>query len=509
MSDTTGSGAELRRWIVSSLLALAIVVAFRWPTHAVPILNIDEADFVVEAASLLDGGRPYVDFVEKKPPLIYLMYAGAMSLVGRYNLPGVRVLLMGYVFATALVLGALARRLYGERAALIAAPAYALAVSAGLPMDFHAVNAETLFLLPLLIGTRLTLSAKAGGQPPGVRRLVLAGTCLGLASLVKQQAGIQLAIMAVCLVVDRDAADGRPRLADRLRAVCALTAGFVGIWLVALVALAAAGALREFYYWTIEVNRYYIANGNNLHEGLERARRAARMMTSFGPALWLTGGLGLAWQLARVPSSRRRMVPLWFLASLVPVVLGGRFFPHYFLQVYPPLVLAAAALSAALWDRAVGHRMARTCAALALAALAVVPAAVKMSRYHDPEMLSFPHAPSSARALALHVREHTAPDARIVVWGYGSAIYYLSQRQPATRFPYVTYQVGAVEGTPAWWNPFHPSRPLEIPRAWELFFEDFDRHPPDLFIDTARPGYLAFSKFPPVEVPASDGPPRP
>jgi hypothetical protein len=152
-------------------------------------------------------------------------------------------------------------------------------------------------------------------------------------------------------------------------------------------------------------------------------------------------------------------------------------------------------------ERAASHRIAGTGAGLALAALAVVPAAVKMSRYHDPERLSFPHAPPSARALAREVREQTAPDARILVWGYGSAIYYLSQRQPATRFPYVTYQVGAVEGTPAWWNPFQPSRPLEIPRAWQLFFEDFDRHPPELFIDTARPGYLGFSKFPPSKYP--------
>jgi hypothetical protein len=283
--------------------------------------------------------------------------------------------------------------------------------------------------------------------------------------------------------------------------VAALVAGFLGIWLVALGALAAVGALREFVYWTVEVNRYYIANGNDVNDGLWRARRAVGMMTAFAPALWLTGGLGLLTQVARRSAPRRWLVPLWFAASLFPVVLGGRFFPHYFLQVYPPLVLSAAALIAALWDRLPDRRVVRAGAALALGAMAVVPAARETSRYRDPEMLSVPHAPARARDLAAYVREHTAPDARIVVWGYGSAIYYLAQRRPATRFPYVTYQVGAVEGTPAWWNPFRPSRPLEIPRAWDLFFEDFDRHPPELFIDTARPGYFAFSKFPPAKYP--------
>lgn len=501
MSDSPGRPTTGRRRAASWLLALVAVVALRWPTHAVAILNVDEADFAVEAGALLDGGRPYVDFVEKKPPVVFLLYGGAMALVGRHNLPGIRVLLMGYVFATALVLAAIARRLYGERAALIAGPAYALAVSAGLPMDFHAVNAETLFLLPLVAGTRLSLSARAGDAPPGVRRLIAAGVCLGLASLVKQQAGMQLPILAASLLVDPDATDGRPRLADRLRAVAALAAGFLGIWLVALGVLAAVGALREFVYWTIAVNRYYIANGNSLQDGIWRARRAVGMMTSFAPVLWLMGGLGLITQVARRAAPRRSMVPLWFVGSLVPVVLGGRFFPHYFLQVYPPLVLSAAVLLAALWDRLPERRVIRAGGAFALAALVVIPAARQMSRYQDPEMLSFPHAPAKARALAAYVRESTAPDARIVVWGYGSAIYYLAERQPATRFPYVTYQVGAVEGTPAWWNPFRPSRPLEIPRAWDLFFEDFDRHPPELFIDTARPGYFAFSKFPPAKYP--------
>jgi hypothetical protein len=99
------------------------------------------------------------------------------------------------------------------------------------------------------------------------------------------------------------------------------------------------------------------------------------------------------------------------------------------------------------------------------------------------------------------VREHTAPSDRVVYWRYGSALYYLSERRPATRSPYVTYLTGAVEGTPYWWSPFHPSHPPEIPRAWDLFFEDLERHPPALFVDTAEPGYFGFYKFPPARYP--------
>ena len=80
-----GGPARLR--IASVVLAVVALLALRLPTNIVPILNVDEADFAVESGVLLDGGRPYVDFVEKKPPLIYVLYAGGLALVGRHNLP--------------------------------------------------------------------------------------------------------------------------------------------------------------------------------------------------------------------------------------------------------------------------------------------------------------------------------------------------------------------------------------------------------------------------------------
>jgi hypothetical protein len=499
--------------IVSAALALGILLALRLPTLHVPIINVDEADFAVEAGVLLDGGRPYVDFVEKKPPLIYAAYAGALALVGRYNLPGLRLLLLGYILATALVLAAIARRLSGERAALIAAPAYAVMVSAGPPRDVHAANPETFFLLPLLLGTWLSLPPHPGSSSPApaLRTLFAAGVCLGAASLFKQQAGMQLPILLTYLLARPatgtvPAATSQPRgwrewrllSHPNVRSGAALLTGFASIWAVTVAALAAMGALGEFYYWTIDVNRYYIANGNNLHDSVARFRGALLMLASFVPVLWVAGACGLAFHLVK-NRWRHPLLPVWLLASLVPIVLGGRFFPHYFLQLYPPLVLLAAVLVAHLWDLAPARptpRVACAVAALGLVALGAVRLEARMTRLIDPEIVSIPHATPRARALARYVREHTAPEARILVWGYGSALYHLAQRRPATRFPYVTYLVGAVEGTPTWWSPFHPSRALEIPRAWSLFFQDFERHPPELVIDTASAGYFGFQKFP-------------
>jgi hypothetical protein len=430
-----------------------------------------------------------------------LLYAGGLALVGRWNLPGLRLLLLPWVLASAALTAAIARRLLGARAAAIAAPAYALAVSTGPPMDFHAANPETFFLLPLLLGTWLALP-RPGRAPDSGARPFWAGLCIGLATLIKQQAGVQLPVIGLFLLL------GAPGVSEavptglrvRLRGVVLLGAGFAAACLLALAYLASQGAVREFWYWTVEINRYYIANGNGLRDGLPILRGALTALIAFLPSLWLLalgGALALCW------SSRRpqALLLLWLAASLLPIALGGRFFLHYFLQWMPPLVLLASGAAARLWDWTSGWPRARAAAALVVAAAIVVPAGRRMAVFHDPEVLSVPHAMSQARELASAIAETTPPGSRILVWGYGTALHYLSQRQPATRFPYVTYLVGAVEGTPAWWSPFHPSRPLEVPRAWDLFFEDLARHPPELVVDTAEPGYFAFYKFPIAKYP--------
>jgi hypothetical protein len=271
--------------------------------------------------------------------------------------------------------------------------------------------------------------------------------------------------------------------------------GFAAIWAATLIVLGAMGSLREFYYWTVEVIRYYIAHGNNLHDSLARFQGTLLMLVAFVPVMWMAGLCGLGRELGRLRFGQL-LLPLWLVGSLVPIVLGGRFFPHYYLQLFPPLVVLAAGWLAHGWERQAARPVARTLVAIALSVLVAVRVQEKMSVLCDAETISIPHATPQARALAENIRAHTAPDARILVWGYGSALYHLAQRRPATRFPYVTYQVGAVEGTPAWWSPFHPSRALEIPRAWELLFQDLERHPPEMVIDTASAGYFAFTKFP-------------
>ena len=79
MIDKSAQIRKKYRWIA---LCIAVIAITRLPTLLEPILNIDEADFAVQTAVWMDGGKPYIDFVEKKPPLIHMAYALAFEAGG-------------------------------------------------------------------------------------------------------------------------------------------------------------------------------------------------------------------------------------------------------------------------------------------------------------------------------------------------------------------------------------------------------------------------------------------
>ena len=125
---TKGDGETLKengsnlRFVVLAALAAYILLSHA-PSLIHPILDIDEADFAVQTAVWLDGGVPYVDFVEKKPPIIQAAYATAFLIGGPWNMAAVHVLFALMSVATGLILMKVAERTGGPT---IAVPALAL-----------------------------------------------------------------------------------------------------------------------------------------------------------------------------------------------------------------------------------------------------------------------------------------------------------------------------------------------------------------------------------------------
>jgi len=94
------------------------------------------------------------------------------------------------------------------------------------------------------------------------------------------------------------------------------------------------------------------------------------------------------------------------------------------------------------------------------------------------------------RAVSLYLGEHTAPEARLFVWGNSPEIYLYARRRMATRYMSVNYQTGRVWGTQANDLGGQPDRKGIPAQSWDNLMADLERTRPEFIVDAAA-GKLA------------------
>src|SRR5262249_28196299 len=120
-----GHGRSVPRAVVPALpyLGTAVaVLAMGLPTLILPFWP-DQAIFSLIGKRIAEGGFPYVDAWDQKPPSIYFIYAVAIR--GPFDLTrNLRLFDLAWTLATALVLFELGRRWWTVRAGVIAGVGY-------------------------------------------------------------------------------------------------------------------------------------------------------------------------------------------------------------------------------------------------------------------------------------------------------------------------------------------------------------------------------------------------
>jgi 4-amino-4-deoxy-L-arabinose transferase-like glycosyltransferase len=109
---------------VLGLVLLTVVTRLPSLLHPWPI--DDEAVYSVVANEIVDGGRPYVDAVERKPPLLFWLYAGIIEATGKFNPAGLHAVALAWTLATMAGLYIIGRQLFDRGTGLVAALLYSL-----------------------------------------------------------------------------------------------------------------------------------------------------------------------------------------------------------------------------------------------------------------------------------------------------------------------------------------------------------------------------------------------
>jgi hypothetical protein len=458
----------------------------------------DEALWSVVTSRWLDGGRLYVDAFERRPPLLFLAYAGVFEVAGRNNMFAVHVVGALWTLATMAGLGVAARRLHGPRAGLAAAALYGVYAAWG---DYNnlAWNGEVLLNLPLAWAIALAFGPGRSRLRP---ELAVSGALIAAAFLFKQPAAAAAVALGLYLLLP---SYRRARGLDAAQAF--VQAGVFSLGFVAVVA-ATAWRVRAMGVWDDAM--FWVFKHHDMPHGpgdvifWERLEVAGVWFVIACFPLIAAAAAALARRGRWVDWQGREAERTALLGLLVTAFLGvsasGRFYLHYFDLLLPALAIAAAPVVAAvLAGEAPRHSdlgpspwplRAPTLGRLLAGSAAVfflMHAAGLARRTKGSEAGSF-------------LRARAAPGDELFVWGELPRVYLEAGLHPATRYVGTYPLTGFPYGGAISYDPVYPDTTSRIvPGTWEIFERELRASAPRFLVDVEaklRPPRYPLEKFP-------------
>jgi len=454
-----------RQFRFAALGIVLLTVAIRLPSLLHPQPIDSEAMYSVVANEIVDGGRPYADAVERKPPLLFWTYAAIFKVAGKFNWKALHMVALVWTLCAMAGLYVIGRHLFDRNTGLIAALFYSV-FQPWWTWKTLAFDAEMLMNLPIIWAWAIAFGRSSSRLRP---ELFPAGALLGAAFLLKQPAAIAAVPLGIYLLLPSYRASRSLARTNSVIQATIFTVGFFAALGVATIVLWKQGILHDAFYWTI-------ADHDIPHVFWQKG--IVNTLTFVAACLPLVIGATMAcrdkdeiW--AGKTAERTALLGL-LLASVIGAAAGARFYPHYYVQLIPSLALLAAPYYARLWSRTIQppYWLLRPKITYAWLVLTVI----LFSILHWTGLASR-RVPSQA---GQYLFTHSSPADRIFVWGQSSEIYLDARRRPACRYITTFPLTGYIFGGPI---PGFDTRSRILPGAWATLEQDFARHSPTYIVD--------------------------
>jgi len=442
MSNISSIPAEIRKadWKAIGLIFL-ITLVLGLPTLAYPF-GRDQGQYAWIASSTLHGNLAYRDIFEIKPPLTYMVHELALLLFGQH-MASIRLLDLLWQFMTAVLLYKIAVRLeQSQSAGILGAILY-------LVFYFHPdywTNAQTdgFLNLPIAAGILFFLIAQ---QRASSRSYFASGAAISLGVLFKYPIGILILFLCLLEFI-------RLKKNGLLPALWLMT-GFGTPLLIGALVMFMRGNLTDFLWAQfVYIPRYSTILHDHLsYVGGLTFGLGGIMKAPLPGWVSLIGICGLFIGPSRSRRTQMVILVMWWASAVIHFLIQNKFYIYHALPIYAPLALM---VSNFFVDISKKGGLARfTMGAFGAFLLAfpffsydfparyarvvqVVTGAHTLENVYSAEIFNNGDD-SSIRAdmeVAKYLRANTNQDERVFVWGFEPAIYFLSQRQNATRFIY-------------------------------------------------------------------------
>lgn len=438
----------------------------------------DERYYAVVAIEMLEGGLPYRDAIERKPPLLFWTYQFLLSFGERYQWYGLHMAAVLWTLLSMTGLFFLGKRLFGTEAGMAAALLYSIFQSWAYWRNL-AFNGEMMMNLPVIWGAWLVFRQSRQALAP---HLFLAGMLFCLAFLLKQPAAIAAVPFGIYLLLPIRYRKLGAGFGTAFLQAGIYSLGFFSTLLAVIFILKKQGILEEAFYWTI-------GDHDVPHGPLDPVFwiRGSKMVLAFtGACLPLVIGSWLA-----LKDFRTKKLGLWqgqqaeFIAwllllfmSVIGTSVAGRFYAHYFIQLVPVLCLLTAPVLAGIWTGQFQFKSWWLQPRFTKIWLGLTVIAFFIS--HTYGLVK--DRPNSE--IGVYLQQQADEGERIFVWGQSPSVYLDARCRPASRYIATFPLTGFLFGSPFAWDPSYDTSDRIVPGAWDNLMNDLQRHAPRFIVDT-------------------------
>lgn len=444
-----------------TLLLLALLLFLRLPNLSEPYWYGDEGIYLTIGTGLRHGLRLYRDIVDHKTPIIYWLAMAPTQMWFR------TIFLLWMAAATVFFSHAL-RRLTTQRIAIAASFLFVILTS--LPAFEGNIPNGELFVIGFISLALWFLAKSQDGERRKRAFLLASGVAGGLAILTKVPALLDVAALGALLWFWELK---KQRLSVAFfRQAGIFTSGFLLPILLSLAYFFLRGTLSDYLQFGLLYNLRYSQSWQ---------------LPFYSPVLtWLftLPGKLLVFGIMVITISlgvyRQKLSPLsgwsalWIAAALFAALLSNRPYPHYLLQVAPPL-----ALSLALFFGRKESWWAKT--TISLTWLLVLGSLFLLNFRTYPLMEyyyrfwnfsvgkqnleeytgSFDRLVSQNQKLVPIIVQGSLPEDRLFIWGTNPMLYAQTQRVPASRFT-VSFHIHDFKAYDSTMGEIRQAKPLYI-----------------------------------------------
>ncbi|MGJ3237749.1 MAG: ArnT family glycosyltransferase [Anaerolineae bacterium] len=428
-----------------ALILLILIVAL--PILTYPI-GRDQGMYANIGRSILNGGVPFIDMWDIKPPPIYYLYALTLGLFGT-NAPAIRALDLFWVPLGMFGMYVLGRQIKGERLGLFSALIYgAFYFNDGFQ---NLSQSDSLATIPTIwlayVSYRASQDERTG---TGRWWALIAGLIAGVLLWFKPQ---QYALIVGAVVIYhllQQVSTARIRLLFAEVVAFALGGALTGGTL--LLYFASQGIVQEILI-VAEGTASYNAQGYDWSSFVANMRQGFYYRWLVWHALIV---LSVIWALVKLVrhgvqrialADHTRLLILWLTGALCFAFVQAKGFDTHWLPLLPPLALMSALVLDQLCERVPsGRKLLIALYALIVIGLMAIPTFTiwgkalpyvrgqqTLAQYWDGFQAN-DLKPEESLAVAEFLRERVTVGDSLYIWGFRPEVYVLAKLWPATRY---------------------------------------------------------------------------